>query len=139
MRRLLLSTFVLTAFTVMANAQIVVIVHPTVPGVTIDRETLADIYMLTMTKWDDDTPIRVFALKKGTVGTETFYASLGLNTLTLNKQWMRKQLTGEGRAPALLSEEDIVEHVASTPGAIGFVDVSHVTGNVKILRRVTPQ
>ncbi len=137
MKRSLLCAFLLTACIAMANGQIVVIAHPTVPGSSIDKETLIDIYMLTMTKWEDDTPVRVFALKKGTVGTESFYGSLGLNILTLNKQWMRKQLTGEGRAPALVSEEEIVARVAATPGAIGFVDASRVTANVKVLRKVT--
>lgn len=135
------TTFILVlliaALAAPAHAQIVVIAHPSVPVATIDTETLVDIYMLSRTKWSNGTPIRVLALKKGSMGAEKFYSVLGLNPLSLNKQWLRIQLTGEGRAPSLVTEDEIVAHVAATPGAIGFVDASRVTDKVKVLRQVT--
>jgi ABC-type phosphate transport system substrate-binding protein len=136
MKRLLALLLIIIACMATGRAQVVVIVHPSVPGTTIDNESLIDIYMLTKTKWADDTPVRVFTLKKGSALVERFYSHLGLNTLTLNKQWLRIQLTGEGRAPTAITEEEVVEHVAATPGAIGFVDVSRVTDKVKVLRQV---
>lgn len=120
------------------RAQVVVIAHPDVPVNSIDTRSLSDIYMLTRTLWIDNTPIRVFALKKGFSSTEKFYSHLGLTVLTLNKQWLRIQLTGEGRAPTLVTEDEIVQKVATTPGAIGFVDVSRVTERVKVLSQVAP-
>ena len=138
MKRLLLSALLMTAFAMTGHAQVVVIANPSVPVSSIDKESLIDIYMLTQTKWPDDTSIRLFALKKGLAAAEKFYAHLGLNTLTLNKQWLRIQLTGEGRAPTLLNEDEMVARVAATPGAIGFVDASHINGTVKVLRQVAP-
>jgi ABC-type phosphate transport system substrate-binding protein len=117
---------------------VVVIAHPGVPVNSIDTKSLSDIYVLTQTAWNDNTPIRVFALKKGFSSTEKFYSHLGLNVLTLNKQWLRIQLTGEGRAPSLVNEDEIVQKVAATPGAIGFVDISHVTERVKVLGQIAP-
>jgi len=138
MRRILLLTLLLTGIAAAAQAQVVIIAHPSVPASSIDAQTVVQIMMLTRTKWSDDEPIRVFTLKKGTATAEKFYALFGLNPLALNKQWLRVQLTGEGRAPAVVTEAEMVNRVASTPGAIGFVDVSHVTGEVKILRQVAP-
>jgi len=138
MRRIILLTLLLTGIVAAAQSQVVIIAHPSVPASTIDAPTVVQIMMLTRTKWSDDEPIRVFTLKKGTVSAERFYAQFGLNPLVLNKQWLRVQLTGEGRAPAVVTEAEIVARVASTPGAIGFVDVSHVTGNIKVLRQVAP-
>lgn len=138
MTRLLLCAFLMTAVTVMVRAQLVVIANPSVPVASIDTRTVVDIYLLTQTKWTNDEPIRVFALKKGAAGAEKFYAALGLNPLALNKQWLRVQLTGEGRAPSLVAEDEIVARVAATPGAIGFVDLARVTSGVKVLRRVAP-
>ncbi len=137
MKRLLLSALLMTAFTVMARAQLVIIANPSVPVASIDTRAAVDIYMLTQTKWTNDEPIRVFSLKKGTTGAEKFYAALNLNPLALNKQWLRVQLTGEGRAPTLVAEDEIVARVAATPGAIGFVDMARVTDHVKVLRQVT--
>lgn len=136
MKKLLTILLIIIAITATGRAQIVVIVHPSVPGSTIDNTSLVDIYMLSKTKWADDSPIRVFTLKKGSALVERFYSPLGLNTLTLNKQWLRIQLTGEGRAPTAITEEEIVARVAATPGAIGFVDPSQVTDKVKVLRQV---
>jgi ABC-type phosphate transport system substrate-binding protein len=136
MKRLLLVAALTVACSIAGNAQVVVIAHPSVPLSTIDTETLMDIYMLTQTKWSDTTPIRVFALKKNARASETFYTHAGLNVLTLNKQWLRVQLSGEGRAPTLVNEDDMVARVAATPGAIGFVDITRVTSNVKILRQI---
>lgn len=136
MKKLLALLLIIITFAITGRAQVVVIAHPSVPVSSIDNASLVDIYMLTRSKWADDTPIRVFTLKKGSALVERFYSHLGLNTLTLNKQWLRIQLTGEGRAPTAISEEEIVEHVAATPGAIGFIDASRVTANVKIIRQV---
>lgn len=138
MRRLLLMMLLHIGIAAAAQAQVAIIAHPSVPVSTIDAQTVVQIMMLTRTKWGDDEPIRVFTLKKGTATAERFYTQFGLNPLTLNKQWLRVQLTGEGRAPAVVAEAEIVNRVASTPGAIGFVDVSHVTGNIKVLRQVAP-
>lgn len=138
MRRLLLMMLFLIGIAAAAQAQIAIIANPSVSVSTIDAQTVVQIMMLTRTKWSDDVPIRVFTLKKGTATAEKFYSHFGLNPLTLNKQWLRVQLTGEGRAPAVVAEAEIVNRVASTPGAIGIVDVSHVTGKVKVLRQVAP-
>lgn len=43
-------------------------------------------------------------------------------------------LSGDADPPDFLdSEEEMVNKVASTPGAIGFVDQSKVSGDVKVL------
>jgi len=136
MKRSMILVFVLIALVSAERAQVVVIANPSVPVSTIDTETLVEIYMLAQTKWPNDVPIRVFALKKGSLSMEQFYAHLGVSVLALNKQWLRLQLTGEGRAPLVLGDDEIVARVATTPGAIGFVDHSRVTGEVKVLREV---
>lgn len=52
----------------------------------------------------------------------------------MKKLWMKQQLTGEGIAPeALGSEDEVLNKVASTPGAIGFIDAKKVNDKVKVL------
>jgi len=50
---------------------------------------------------------------------------------------MKKQLTGEAKAPETIgSDEDVIKKVASTPGSIGYVKASSVTGEVKVLLEI---
>jgi len=47
---------------------------------------------------------------------------------------MRVQLSGNGKAPeALGSDDEVLEKVGATPGAIGFVSAGKVKGNVKVV------
>ena len=63
-----------------------------------------------------------------------FYSGITKDQLSLKKIWMKKQLTGEAKAPETVgSDEDVVKKVSSTPGAIGYVKSSAVTGDVKVL------
>jgi ABC-type phosphate transport system substrate-binding protein len=57
--------------------------------------------------------------------------------MQIKKVWMKLQLTGEGQAPeGLGSDDEVVSKVASTPGAIGYVDAAKVNDNVKVLLEI---
>ena len=50
------------------------------------------------------------------------------------RHWRRKILTGKSEMPDLLNtEEDVVNHVAGTMGAIGYVSSEFVSDKVKII------
>ncbi len=47
---------------------------------------------------------------------------------------MKKQLSGDGKAPvALESEDEMITKVASTPQGVGYVTKQKVTDAVKVL------
>ncbi|MCH6560005.1 hypothetical protein IH799_06575 [candidate division KSB1 bacterium] len=51
--------------------------------------------------------------------------------------WLKKMLSGEGDPPlSMRSEDELLEKVASTPGAIGYVNQVKVSEEVKILLAV---
>ncbi len=55
----------------------------------------------------------------------------------MKRVWLRMILSGEGRAPTLLrSAEDLVERVAATPGAVGYVPLALVTRDVKVIATI---
>lgn len=121
----------ITLLTVSINAQVSVIVNKSV-GETITSSKVANIYSLTQTKWADGTKIVVFDNTSDT--KEVFYSKIGKDQLNLKKEWMKKQLTGEAKAPeSLASDDDVIKKIASTTGAIGFVKSSKVTNDVKVL------
>ena len=115
-------------------AQVAVIAHKSVPVEKISKSELLDFYSGDIRKWSDGEPVIVLDLKpKGEV-KETFYSFLGKSTSRMKSIWMKKMLSGEGGPPeALESEQKMIEKVAATPGAIGFVSQSKVSGEVKVL------
>lgn len=128
------------AGSVPAQVQVAVIVHPDVPLETIDRSDLLDYYIGDAKSWPNDFPAVVLDLEpKGEV-KDAFYKFLGKSTSRMKSIWMRNMLTGKGEPPeALESEAALLEKVASTPGAIGFVSPAIADSNVvKILRTISP-
>ncbi|NKB71892.1 MAG: hypothetical protein GKR89_32855 [Candidatus Latescibacteria bacterium] len=117
-----------------AEAEVAVIVHKEVALDTLDRGELLDLYTGDDKFWDDKAPVVVLDLKpKGEV-KEAFYRFLGKSPSRMKTIWMRKMLSGEGDPPAALeTEQDIVDKVAATPGAIGFVGRAEVNEKVKTL------
>jgi ABC-type phosphate transport system substrate-binding protein len=126
--------FLLLVLTSGSFGQVAVIANPSVPVDTITNMELLDFYSRDIRLWNNDKPITVFDLKpKGEV-KEIFYAFIGKSTSRMKSIWMKKMLSGEGDPPlALDSEEAMLKKVASTPGAIGFVELRTVTPDVKVL------
>ena len=131
MKNTILLFIVIILFILPVQAQVSVITNKSVSE-TINTSKLANIYSLTVTKWSDGSKIVV--LDNNSETKNNFYKELGKDQLSLKKEWMKKQLTGEAKAPESLgSDDDVINKVASTPGAIGFVKSSSVTGNVKVI------
>ena len=80
-------------------AEILVIAHSSVPVERLERETIAEIYLGTRTKWDNDAKIRVVMLKKGTTH-ETFVRDIVKTTpAKLRDVWKKVVFTGTGTPP----------------------------------------
>ncbi len=127
----LLFLFAIILFTVVVNAQVSVIANKSVTE-SINLSDVVNIYSLTQTKWSDGKKIVVF--DNSTDIKDAFYSGIGKDLLSLKKVWLKKQLTGEAKAPETFgSDEDIIAKINSTPGAIGFVKSSSVSGKAKVL------
>ncbi|MEW5786265.1 MAG: hypothetical protein AB1899_00285 [Pseudomonadota bacterium] len=93
------------------------------------------VFGMRQVKWPDGSPIRVFVLPDdhpahGAACKER----LNLFPYQLRQSWDRQVYSGMAQAPSeVASEEELLNKVATTPGAIGYV--RKVKGNdpVKIL------
>jgi ABC-type phosphate transport system substrate-binding protein len=134
MKHIFLIVFFFSICTASAFGQVAVIANPSVPVDTITNTELLDFYSRDIRLWNNNKPVTVFDLKpKGEV-KGAFYAFIGKSTSRMKSIWMKKMLSGEGDPPAALdSEENMLKRVASTPGAIGFVQLKSVTPGVKVL------
>ena len=137
MKNLLVLIAILVVSGIEARAQIAVIVNKSAGISTANASTVSDIYSLSTKEWKDGSPIVVFDQKTDGATRTKFYEFIGKSPIELKKIWMRIQLSGEGKAPAAVSSDDeMVQKVASTAGAIGFVAASKATGDVKVIATV---
>lgn len=121
------------------SAEVAVIAHPSVPASGITKAELLDLYTGDIKEWDNGEPIILIDLKPKTDIKLTFYDFLGKSASRMKSIWMRNMLTGEGKPPeAMGSQEDLLQKVASTPGAIGYIDNNLVTGDVITLTVIRP-
>lgn len=112
--------------------QVSVIANKSVSDASLTKAKVAQIFSLDLTKWSNGEKIIVFDnasdVKAG------FYAAIGKDAMALKKEWLKKQLTGEAKAPASLgSDGDVISKVSSTSGSIGFVKSGSVNSSVKVL------
>lgn len=118
-----------------ATAQVAVVAHPGVADASASTQALVQIYSLEKTRWSDGTA--VVPLDASGPAQDAFYSAIGQSTSQMRRVWLRKKLSGEGQPPASLSSDaEVLARVASTPGAVGFVQASAVTGDVKVLVRL---
>lgn len=138
MKKLLLVVGLLIILAPVATkAQVAVVVNKSVNIENIDKSKLSSIYSLDVKKWDNGKKVVVFD-QKGSSGTkDKFYGFIGKKYSKMKKIWMKKQLTGEGKAPkGYGSDSDVISKVASTEGAIGFVAAGSVTDQVKVVATI---
>lgn len=112
-----------------------VIANKSVSAASIDAATLANIVTLDQKQFGGGAVV-VFDLgAEGDVKSK-FYAFIGKSFADCKKTWLRAKLTGNGNPPTSVgSEDEMVKKVASTPGAIGYVSIGKVTGDVKVLAK----
>ncbi len=73
-------------------------------------------------------------LKGGAVHEVFLTKHLGESPDEFRAQWRKAVFTGQGSMPkAFDSESSLIEYVATTPGALGYVSRVSATDNVKLI------
>lgn len=136
MKRIILVFGLLLAFSAIGFAQIAVIANPSVEEYTIDRSLFVKIYTLNSTKWSNESSIVAFDLKADNLVRAKMLDYISKEPLELRRIWLRAVASGSAKAPEVVAtEEEVVEKVAATPGAVGYVSASKVGKGVKVLMR----
>lgn len=118
-----------------ASAQVAIIAHKDVPvpDQGIKKYQLRDFYMLEVQRWSNKVPVVVYDLNKKEV-RKIFYKFLGTRYSKMSLHWWDRKISGDDPPLSLETEEEMLQQVASTPGAIGFISESKVSSDVKTLR-----
>jgi hypothetical protein len=121
-----------------ASAQDVVLVAN--KGVQISEISNADlraIFMGTRTRFADGSHAVPVTLKGGPVHEVFLKNHVGEGPEEFRSQWRKVVFTGEGAMPkAFDSESALIEYVAATPGAVGYVSRISSQNSVKLLATV---
>jgi len=141
MRNLL--TCILLALTPLAaSAQVAVVANNSVPLTSVDETSLLDLYTGEVKMWNDGGTVVLLDLKPKSAVKELFYSYLGMRPSRMKSIWMKNMLAGEGDPPQGFDTENaLLEHVASTPGAIGYVGAAkaRAAAGVKTLLEIPLQ
>jgi len=116
-----------------ADAQMVVIANLSVGQNDISQSDLRDIFTgaTSTLKGASITPV---LLKDGPVHQEMLTRYVGKSDSAFRASWRSLLFSGQGVMPRTLdSEAAVVENVAHTPGAIGYIGKSTPHDGVKIL------
>jgi len=136
MKNLLSGLIFFVLIVISTQAQVSIITNTSSPEMKLDGIKLSNIFSLVITKWENGNKITLFDNSNGDARTK-FYNFISKDPITIKKEWLKKQLMGEGKAPEVLgSDSEVISKVASTPGAIGFVSSSSVNNTVKVLLEI---
>ena len=114
-------------------AEEVAIVNPSTPVSAVPAELVRDYFLGQKAAWSDGTKVAV-VLSRDASGQAPLLSFLGRSRNQFEVGWKKLIFTGRVTTPIQAdSAEAVVELVAATPGAIGFVDRAKVTDRVRAI------
>lgn len=113
-----------------------VVAHPSVNQADISLQQLRSIYTLQQRHWPDGSPVIVFRTQHDTPPLYTQFCReiLRVYPSQLEQLWDRLVFTGQADRPqSFISTQEMLQAIATTPGAIGYTDVKVQNAQVKYL------
>jgi hypothetical protein len=122
-------------FCTFLHAEPVTIVNPGEAHVPFERKTLRAAFGMTLQVWPDGQPVRVFVFRDDDIQHQQFCRKvLGVLPYTLRRNWDRLLFSGAAQAPIVVdSPQNMLRRVATTPGAIGYIEQEWVNESVSIV------
>lgn len=117
-----------------ANEPFIIIANRDVPAETLSRNDLKDIFLGVEIVWKNSQEIRLCTLKESDIHTK-FTRQIANKTTQQFKAWWKKRLfLGQGSVPPEFDgENELIDYVANTKGAIGYVSAAPQNDNVKTI------
>jgi len=133
---IVLTILICCLFAEINNAQVVIIANKNLPVKLIDNNSLINLYTLQSNELDAQK-VKLFYSNTENEAVKKLLEMIGKSGTELKKIWLKAKLTGNGNPPEnALSDEDMVQKVASTPNAIGFVSLKSANSSVKIILKL---
>lgn len=112
-----------------ANAEVVVVVHPSNPADAMSAEQVADVFL------GKATALAPVDLPESSAVRGEFYQKVtGKDAAQVKAVWTRLIFTGKATPPkAVGASDDVKKAVAANPKAIGYIEKSAVDSSVKVV------
>ena len=135
--KVMASAAVLSCSVGFAQAEVAVVVHPSNAAV-LDAGEVAKLFLGKASKFPGGAAATPIDLAEGDASRDEFHAKVtSKDAGQLKSYWSRLVFTGKGQPPrTVASDADVISAVAADPTAIGYVDSSAVTGDVKVVLTV---
>lgn len=116
------------------NAQILVIANPSVRAMDVSKSDLRDVFTGASSSFKGAAQVTPVLLKQGTVNEDFLDLYVGKSDSAFRASWRSLLFSGQGVLPKTLdSDAAVVEYVAHTPGAVGYIAKSSPHEGVKTL------
>ncbi|BAN69206.1 conserved hypothetical protein [endosymbiont of unidentified scaly snail isolate Monju] len=115
--------------------EVVIIAHPGTDARTFSRNTARLLFSQKRNRWKNGQPVHVYVLEDDhPVHREFSRRILKLYPRQLRRIWDIRTYSGTGQAPrTVYSVREMLEQVASQPGAIGYAPKDQIDGRVKVI------
>jgi ABC-type phosphate transport system substrate-binding protein len=117
-----------------AMSQVTVIANPSVKASDVSKGDLHDVFTGASSSLKDGSHVVPALLKAGAANDEFLAAYVGKNDAAFRAGWRSLVFSGQASMPKSVdSEAAMVEFVAHTPGAIGYIGKTVPHEGVKVL------
>lgn len=114
---------------------VVVVTNKGVPTGSVNAEMIKKIYSGHVTKWPDNQAIVVSVMEGSDAHKEFLKTYVNKSEAQFSSTWKKMMFTGQASYPKNFnSAQSLVDFVAKTPGAIGYVDAAAKTDGVNVVK-----
>ena len=119
----------------MATAgDIIIIGNKSVAESKLDKGDLKKIYLGNKTTWSDNKKIVFVTQDDTTISDEFLKEYVNKSASQFSSYWKAKVFSGKGTPPkSFASDSELVQYIAQTDGAVGYVSSNEGLDNVKII------
>ncbi|WP_235281958.1 hypothetical protein [Methyloterricola oryzae] len=113
-----------------------IVSNPDVPVSRLSMRELHAIFTMRLRAWPNGLPVKVFVLHDSSpMHIEFAKKVMDMFPYQLRRYWDKLVFSGTGQAPVELdNERQVYEHVATTPGAIGYLPATLIDSRINIVK-----
>ena len=117
-----------------AQAAPILIANNDVPESALSGGQVKDVFLGKSAQWSNGNRVMLSMLKGGEVSKTFLTTNVKKSSKQFSTFWKKAVFSGTGEMPAAFAAEaDLVEFVAGTPGAIGYIDEATPHDGVKVI------
>ncbi len=115
--------------------EVVIITNKSVPTDMLNKEDIKNIFTGKMTRWEDNQKITFVTLPQSKIHQGFLKEFVKRTPEQYSRHWKKQIFTGKGTKPrSFKTQEKLIDYVASTKGAIGYISSKIITDKIKVLK-----